>query len=617
MADSAQPPPTPSAPPQPEALWQRYGAHATPDGTRFRVWAPRARAVALIGDFNGWNAGAHPMLRDGEEWAITVPGVAPGARYKYAVTGVHGQTVDKADPYARQAEGPPGNASVVTSWPGTAPASPARGQAFAAPMCIYEVHAGSWRRPDGRLPDWDELAEQLIPYAVDMGFTHLELMPVAAHPFHGSWGYQPTALFAPEPRHGSPEALSRFVARAHAAGLKVLLDWVPGHFPSDAHGLARFDGEALYEYADWREGVHRDWNTLIYNFAHPAVRRFLVDNALFWLEAVGMDGLRVDAVASMLYRDYSRGDGQWLPNRHGGRENLEAAQLLREVNAAVHARVPGAVLIAEESTAFPGVTEQHAPHGLGFDFKWNMGWMHDTLAYFALDPVYRRWHHGSITFALSYAFGERYVLPLSHDEVVHGKGSLLTKMWGGTWDKHAQLRALAALMYGLPGKKLMFMGMEIATPREWNHDGELDWWLLEHAPHAGMQRLVRDLNLRLRETPALYERDHDSGGFCWVDVNNPAESVFSFLRLDFHGGPLLVVANLTTVERSGVPVGVPRAGEWVEVINTDSAHYGGANRGNLGRQRAEGAAIHGQPCLLRLGLPPLSVLWLAPWREGA
>ena len=600
--------------------WQKLGAHPTRQGgvagVAFAVWAPNAQRVSVVGDFNQWDGGRNPMQWHGDcaVWELFVPGVSTGALYKFEIVDVHGHSTHKTDPYALRCEGPPGNAALVCETPlNSAPApdtATGEANALSAPMSIYEVHAGSWRRPNGQLPDWDFLASTLVPYVVDLGFTHIELLPVTEHPFYGSWGYQPTGLYAPSARYGSPEALRRFIVAVHAAGLKLILDWVPGHFPSDAHALAMFDGTALYEHADPREGFHQDWNTLIYNFGRNEVRNFLVGSALFWIEQYAVDALRVDAVASMLYRDYSRAAGEWLPNRDGGRENYEAIDFLKQTNQTLHAEAPGVLTMAEESTAFPRVTGASGEGGLGFDFKWNMGWMNDTLAYFALDPVHRRWHHHRITFALTYAWSEHYVLPLSHDEVVHGKGSLLGKMAGDAWQKRANLRALYALMYAFPGKKLMFMGCELATPAEWNHDAELDWGLLQDPAHAGVQRLVRDLNLLYRSRPSLHARDGDAAGFRWIEADDAEHSVYSFMRL----GPepqqqLLGVCNLTPVPRLGWRIGVPQPGLWREVLNTDSAHYGGSNVGNYGGVQAEPVPMHGQAQSLCLNLPPLGVVW--------
>ena len=598
--------------------WQKLGAHPTTvdgtPGTAFAVWAPHAQRVSVVGDFNGWDGRRHPMRWRPEcgVWEIFLPQVQAGALYKFEVIDAQGHCVLKTDPYARRSEGPPGNAALVCGEPHVAPRPAAsHPSSEGAPMAIYEVHAGSWRRPGGQMPDWDYLAATLVPYTADMGFTHIELLPVSEHPFYGSWGYQPTGLYAPTARYGSPEALRRFIAAAHAAGLQVILDWVPGHFPSDPHALARFDGTALYEHADPREGFHRDWNTLIYNFGRNEVRNFLVGNALYWVEQYGVDGLRVDAVASMLYRDYSRPAGEWVPNRDGGRENYEAIDFLKLANDILHHEAPGVLTLAEESTAFPRVTGGTGHGGLGFDYKWNMGWMNDTLAYFALDPLYRRWHHDRITFAMMYAYSEHFVLPLSHDEVVHGKGSLLGKMAGDPWQKRANLRALYGLMWAFPGKKLLFMGNELASPSEWNHDGELEWALQQDPAHAGVQRLVRDLNHLYRTHPALHARDADPGGFQWISADDRDNSVFSFLR--YGHGPrdaVAVVCNLTPVPRDGYRIGVPHGGGWRECLNTDSAHYGGTNAGNHGRVVAEAVPMHGQPWSISLHLPPLGVIWL-------
>jgi 1,4-alpha-glucan branching enzyme len=477
-----------------------------------------------------------------------------------------------------------------------------------APISIYEVHAGSWMRA---CHTWDDMADRLIPYAVDMGFTHLELLPITEHPFGGSWGYQPLGLFAPTGRYGPPEAFARFVDRAHAAGLGIILDWVPAHFPTDAHGLARFDGTALYEHLDPREGFHRDWNTFIYNFGRREVQGFLIASALHWLKHFHVDGLRVDAVASMLYRDYSRNPGEWIPNIYGGREHLEAIDFLRHLNAVVQERHAGAVVIAEESTAWPGVTQPVSELGLGFSYKWNMGWMHDTLHYMARDPIYRSYHHDGLTFGLIYAFSERFILPLSHDEVVHGKGSLLGRMPGDRWQKFANLRAYFGFMWSHPGKKLLFMGGEIAQEREWNHDGEVDWFLLDDPNHAGMQRLLRDLNALYRREPALHRRDASGEGFRWVIGDDRSNSVFAFLRLGAEGDPtVLVVCNMTPAPRHHYRIGVPRAGYWREIANTDSRFYGGSDMGNDGGAAATADPAHGEPQSLDLTLPPLATIML-------
>ena len=599
--------------------WQKLGAHTTEmdgvAGTAFAVWAPHARHVGLTGDFNGWQPQPMRFRPECGVWELFVPGAGVGAWYKFDVQGADGRHVMKTDPYARETELPPGNAARVCEPLRAAPAPAATHTRPAAPMAVYEVHPGSWKRPEGphTLPTWDDLATHLVPYAAGLGFTHLELLPVSEHPFYASWGYQPTGLYAPTARHGSPEAFRRFVDTAHAAGLKVILDWVPAHFPTDEHALARFDGTALYEHADPKEGFHRDWNTLIYNFGRHEVRNFLVGNALFWVEQYGIDGLRVDAVASMLYRDYSRPAGEWVPNRDGGRENYEAIAFLREVHEVLQREAPQATTIAEESTAFPRVTGAVAEGGLGFDHKWNMGWMHDTLAYFSMDPVHRRWHHNKLTFAMMYAHSEDYCLPLSHDEVVHGKGSLLGKMAGDRWQQLANLRALYAWMYAHPGKKLLFMGAELAQPTEWDHDSELPWHLLGDPAHAGVQRLVGDLNQAYRAQPALHARDTDPHSFQWLVVDDADHSVLAFARYGHRlEDTVVLVANLTPMVRHGYRVGLPHAGHWHETLNTDSAHYGGSNVGNHGRVQTDEVPMHGQRWSAALTLPPLAVLWLKP-----
>jgi 1,4-alpha-glucan branching enzyme len=587
-------------------------------GTRFAVWAPNARRVSVVGDFNDWDGRSHPLqLRAGAGiWEGFVPQVAAGALYKYELEDADGRLLPlKADPYALAAQLRPDTASRVAALPAPVAASAARRAANAvdAPVSIYEVHLGSWRRTaDGHWLDWDALAATLIPYACEMGFTHLELLPISEFPFDGSWGYQPTGLYAPTARFGDAAGFGRFVAAAHAQGLGVLLDWVPAHFPSDAHGLARFDGTPLYEHADPREGFHQDWNTLIYNFGRTEVRNFLVANALYWVERYGVDGLRVDAVASMLYRDYSRQPGQWVPNKHGGRENLEAIDLLKRMNEVLGAQRPEAITVAEESTAFPQVSRPTSSGGLGFHYKWNMGWMHDTLGYFGRDPLHRRHHHHQLTFSMAYAYSEQFVLPLSHDEVVHGKGSLLTRMPGDRWQQFANLRALFGYMWAHPGKKLLFMGGEFAQAREWNHDASLDWHLLGDPLHAGMQRLVRDLNQLLRTQPALHQRDMEPGGFEWLDADDAEHSVFAFARHGRDDGQtLLVVCNLTPVVRHGWRLGVPRPGRYLERLNTDSEHYGGSNVGTpMAQARSEAVPAHGRPQSLLLTLPPLGVVFL-------
>jgi 1,4-alpha-glucan branching enzyme len=590
-------------------------------GVRFAVWAPNAVRVSVVGPFNAWDGRRHPMrLRHGAGiWELFIPHLAPGEVYKYEILGPHGRLPLKADPVALCAEVPPATGSVVASntpfaWTDAAwMQQRAERHAPDAAMSVYEVHSTSWRRhPDGSVLGWDELAEQLIPYVVDLGFTHIELMPIMEHPFGGSWGYQPLSQFAPTARHGTPAQFARFVNACHDAGLGVILDWVPAHFPSDAHGLAHFDGTPLYEHADPREGYHPDWNTLIYNLGRHEVQGFLIGSALHWLAHFHIDGLRVDAVASMLYRDYSRQPGEWVPNVHGGRENLEAVQFLQHLNAVVAERVPGAMMIAEESTAWPGVTRPTHTGGLGFSYKWNMGWMHDSLQYIERDPLHRTWHHDALSFSMVYAYSEHYMLPISHDEVVHGKGSLIDKMPGDTWQKFANLRAYLGFMWTHPGKKLLFMGCEFAQVREWNHDRELDWHVLGDAFHGGTQRLVRDLNRLLREEPALHAQDSEPGGFRWVVGDDRHNSVYAFLRLAADSAPLLVVCNLTPVPRHGYRVGVPLAGTWAEVLNTDAGIYGGSGVGNAGAAVSEATPHHGMADSLSLTLPPLSTLLLRP-----
>jgi 1,4-alpha-glucan branching enzyme len=589
------------------------------EGVAFSVWAPSARRVSLVGDFNGWNGQRHPMrLRHAAGvWEIFTPRLGPGERYKFEIEGADGVVRRKADPLARATELPPATASVVAprldhAWGDEAwMTDRASRQHAGAAISIYEVHAGSWKRPwDGRAcHDWDELAALLIPYVKGLGFSHLQFMPITEHPFGGSWGYQPLAQFAPSARYGSAAAFARFVDRCHQAGLGVILDWVPAHFPSDAHGLERFDGTALYEHEDPREGFHPDWNTLIYNLGREEVQGYLIASALHWLDQFHVDGLRVDAVASMLYRDYSRKAGEWTPNVHGGRENLEAVAFLRRLNAAVAEQHPSAITIAEESTAWPGVTTPVEHGGLGFSYKWNMGWMNDTLRYMRRDPVHRGWHGGDIGFGLTYAFSERFVLPLSHDEVVHGKGALLAKMPGDRWRQFANLRALLAMMWGHPGKKLLFMGGELGQWREWNHDSELDWALLEAADHQGLHRLVGDLNRLYAAEGALHHTDADPRGFAWLSEDVGGDGVFIFERRSFHGGaPMIVAVNMTPVAHLSHRVPAPHAGRWAETLNTDAAVYGGSGVGNQGGVLA--APTHDGKAWLDLTLPPLAAVFL-------
>ena len=589
------------------------------DGVGFSVWAPNASRVAVVGDFNSWDSRRHAMrLRyPAGVWELFVPRLTPGMRYKFDIVGPGGVRLpQKADPLAQQAEPAPATASVVASpkqwrWHDDAWMQ-RRGdrQAATAPISIYEVHLGSWMRPGGTV-SWETAAQRLIPYIVDMGFTHLELLPIAEYPFGGSWGYQPLGLFAPTGRYGAPDEFAQFVDRLHAAGIGLILDWVPAHFPTDPHGLARFDGTALYEHLDPREGFHRDWNTFIYNFGRREVQGFLIASALHWLEHFHIDGLRVDAVASMLYRDYSRAAGEWIPNIYGGREHLEAIDFLRHLNAVVKERCPGVVTIAEESTAWPGVTRSERELGLGFSYKWNMGWMHDTLLYMERDPIHRSYHHDEMTFGLLYGFSEKFILPLSHDEVVHGKGSLLGKMPGDRWRKFANLRAYFGFMWSHPGKKLLFMGGEIAQEREWSHDREIDWFLLDNPEHAGIQRLVRDLNQLYRREPALHLRDSEPEGFRWIVGDDRSNSVFAYFRLGRDDDPpVLVVCNMTPTPRQNYRIGVPKGGIWREIMNTDSRFYGGSDMGNSGALHAVPQAMHGEAHSLDLTLPPLATLFL-------
>lgn len=598
-------------------------------GVRFAVWAPNAQRVSVIGDFNAWDGRRLPMrLRHAcGVWELFVPHLSSGSLYKFEVLGRDGRLLpQKADPLGRSAEVRPATASRVVNIDRVKEASELPllagsiddypgwpGNSYGEPMCIYEVHLGSWKRvieEGNRFLTYDELADTLIPYAVEMGFTHLELLPVAEHPFDGSWGYQPVGIYAPTSRFGSPSMFANFVRRAHQSGLGVILDWVPGHFPTDPHGLGEFDGTHLYEHADPRMGLHPDWNTYIYNFGRREVQNFLIANALFWLRRFRVDALRVDAVASMLYLNYGRSDGQWLPNRYGGRENLEAVEFLKRFNEEVFTMVPAATTIAEESTAWPGVSKPTYDGGLGFGYKWNMGWMHDTLEYMRRDPIHRPWHHSLMTFAMVYAYSEHFVLPLSHDEVVHGKGSLLGKMPGDHWQQFANLRAYLGFMYGHPGRKLLFMGAELAQRREWNHDQSLDWDVLDLPEHRGIQNLVRDLNLFYRSTPALHTRDDDPRGFLWSVPDDTLQSVLAFVRRDGSGGAVLVISNFTPVPRFNYRIGVPHAGHWYERINSDAACYGGSNLGNWGGVESEAVPSHGQDQSLRITLPPLATVFL-------
>ncbi|HEX2883061.1 MAG TPA: 1,4-alpha-glucan branching protein GlgB [Candidatus Limnocylindria bacterium] len=607
-----------------ERLYDVLGAHPRThqgvEGTSFAVWAPNARGVRIVGDFNRWDGRLLPMRSMGGSgvWELFVPGVGVGELYKLEILGSDGTLRLKADPLAFAMQVRPETASRVWDpsayeWTdGAWMAERAQRDPYRSPMATYEVHLGSWmRNPDGSWLGYRQAAEELITHCRAFGFTHVELMPVAEHPFDGSWGYQVTGYYAPTARFGNPDDFAAFVDTLHNAGIGVILDWVPAHFPNDDFALRRFDGTPLYEHADPSRGEHPDWGTLIFDYGRPEVRNFLVANALFWCDRYHIDGLRVDAVASMLYLDYSRKEGQWTPNRYGGRENLEAMAFLRETNERVYGRFPGVVTIAEESTAFPGITRPTYLGGIGFGFKWDMGWMHDTLKYFSEDPVHRRYHHDKLTFRGLYKDTEQFVLPLSHDEVVHGKGSLLRKMPGDDWQRFANLRALLVDMWGQPGKKLIFQGVELGMWEEWNHDRALPWHLLEAPMHGGMAHFVEDLGRVYGSTPALWAGDHDPSGFEWIDASDVEASVYSWIR---RGGDsvAVVVLNLTPVPRHGYRLGLPRAGRWVEALNSDSEHYGGSNVGNLGGVEAVTESWHGQPASAHLSLPPLSGLILVP-----
>jgi 1,4-alpha-glucan branching enzyme len=610
-----------------EELYERLGAHVREidgvAGTAFAVWAPNARSISIVGDFNSWDGRLHPMRSLGSSgiWELFIPGVGDGQKYKYEIRTQDGRLRIKADPVAFATEVPPANASVVHDYHHAWQDDEwlerrAHKDWLREPISIYEVHLGSWRRnplEDNRALSYLELADELSEYVTDLGFTHVELLPVMEHPFSGSWGYQVTGYFAPTSRFGSPDDFRCFVDRLHRNGVGVILDWVPAHFPRDDWALAQFDGTALYEHSDPRRGAHPDWGTLIFNLSRNEVRNFLLANALYWLREQHGDALRVDAVASMLYLDYSRKEGEWVPNEFGGRENLEAVDFLKLTNATVYGREPGTFTAAEESTAWPGVSRPTYLGGLGFGFKWNMGWMHDTLLYFQKDPVYRRFHHHTLTFSLMYAFSENFVLPLSHDEVVHGKRSLLDKMPGDRWQKFANLRSLYAYMWAHPGKKLLFMGGELGEWEEWNYDGSLHWNLLEYAEHQGVQSLIRDLNREYRSQPALYEVDFDPRGFRWLEANDAANNVLAFARVDEEGErPVVCVLNLSPVPRSEYRVGMPKCCRWREVVNTDSRYYGGSGIGNLGGVEAEPVPWHDQPFSAELTLPPLAAVWLVP-----
>jgi 1,4-alpha-glucan branching enzyme len=607
--------------------FEKLGAHritvGTTIGVHFAVWAPNADRVSLVGDLNGWDGRVHAMrlLAPSGLWEIFIPDLPDGERYKFEIRTKSGALLKKADPFGVAFEVPPQSASVVRDisgykWQDEAWMSRRheQGSWLDRPMAIYEVHLGSWARvPEegNRFLTYVELANRLVPYVKEMGFTHIELLPVMEHPFSGSWGYQVLGFFAPTSRFGPPEDFKLFVDACHAAGLGVILDWVPGHFPKDEHGLAHFDGTALFEHADPRQGEHQDWGTLIFNYGRHEVRNFLLSNALFWLEEYHADGLRVDAVASMLYLDYSRNEGDWIPNMFGGRENLDAIGFLQQLNRLTHGEHPGSITAAEESTSYTGVSRPVHLGGLGFTYKWNMGWMHDMLQYAHEDPMYRRWHHNDVTFSMLYAFTENFILPFSHDEVVHGKQSMLDKLPGDVWQKHAMLRTLYAYMYGHPGKKLLFMGMEFGQWREWNHDLSLDWHLLTDSAHAALRRFVQDLNANYAAQPSLYERDFTPEGFRWIDCNDSDNSIVSFVRYgkdprDF----LVMIFNFTPAPHPGWRIGVPEPGRYDETLNSDSELYGGSNVGNLGGLNSEPVPAHGFDQSLLLTVPPLGALYL-------
>ena len=609
-----------------EQLWDVLGAHprrfpgviGEVTGTAFAVWAPNARAIRLLCDANSWDGRSHALRSLGRSgvWELFVPGLGVGTRYKFEVLGRDGYWRQKADPMAFGTEVPPATASVVVEsghewqdaeWMTARAARSPHGR----PMSVYEVHLGSWRQG----LSYRELATELVSYVVDLGFTHVEFMPVAEHPFGGSWGYQVTSYYAPTSRFGSPDDFRLLVDELHRAGIGVIVDWVPAHFPKDAWALARFDGEPLYEQADPRRGEHPEWGTLIFDYGRCEVRNFLVANALYWLEEFHIDGLRVDAVASMLYLDYSRKDGEWAPNQYGGRENLEAVSFLQEVNATAYRRAPGVMMIAEESTAWPGVTQPTHLGGLGFGLKWNMGWMHDSLGYIEKDPIHRQYHHHQLTFSLMYAYSENFVLPISHDEVVHGKGSLLRKMPGDRWQQLANVRAFLAFMWSHPGKQLLFMGSELGQEAEWSQDRSLDWWLEDTPWHAGLQSLVRDLNRTYQQHPELWALDSDPAGFEWIDANDTVHNTFSFIRHDRTGKSLISVTNFAGNPQEGYRLGVPHEGTWLEILNTDAVQYAGSGVGNLGAVQAEPIPWHGRPASIVLRVPPLGAVWLVPGVE--
>jgi 1,4-alpha-glucan branching enzyme len=603
------------------SLYEMLGCHllGTGEGASFAVWAPNASAVSVIGDWNGWSADADPLsprLDQSGIWEGVIHGARHGQTYKYRIASQEGYRIlEKADPVGYLCELPPATASRIWSldyaWQDSGWMQ-SRGErnGLAAPMTLYEVHLGSWRRKDGAFLNYRELAHQLGDYLSDLGFTHVELMPITEHPFYGSWGYQTTGYFAPTARYGTPQDLMYFVDHLHQRGIGVILDWVPSHFPNDGHGLSDFDGTHLYEHSDPRQGFHPEWNSAIFNYGRNEVRSFLISSALFWLDKYHIDGIRVDAVASMLYLDYARKAGEWIPNRHGGRENLEAIHFLRTLNEAVYRDHPDVTMIAEESTAWPMVSRPTTMGGLGFGMKWNMGWMHDTLQYIKLDPLFRKYHHGELTFSLIYAFHENFVLPLSHDEVVYGKGSLIGKMPGDAWQMFANLRALYGYMWGHPGKKLLFMGGEFAQRREWTHEGELEWWVTALPEHSGVKQWMRDLNRVYRREASLHEIDFSAEGFEWVDAGNAEMSVIAFVRKSSSGAPVLVVTNFTPEPRTNFLVGIPQRGRWQEILNSDAREYGGSGWGNLGVVDSVPVSAHGRVDSLNLTLPPLATIML-------
>ena len=606
-----------------EELWKVLGSHlrsfegplGVSNGTSFAVWAPNAQAVRVVGDFNNWNGVAHAMRVMGSSgiWELFIPGLGEGSTYKYEILTKHGAWVKKIDPLARHTQVPPDTASVITAsthvWGDAGWIKERAGRdALKSPMSVYELHAGSWRKA----MNYRDLADELIPYIQQLGFTHVEFMPLAEHPFAPSWGYQVTGYYAPTSRFGTPDDLKFLIDKLHQSGIGVILDWVPAHFPKDDWALARFDGEPLYEHSDPRRGEHPDWGTFIFDFGRTEVRNFLVANALYWLEEFHIDGLRVDAVASMLYLDYSREHGEWLPNEHGGRENLDAIRFMQEANATAYRRNPGIMMIAEESTSWGGVSAPTDAGGLGFGFKWNMGWMNDTLRYIEKDPMYRAHHHGELTFSMLYAYDEKFVLPISHDEVVHGKGSLLAKMPGDHWQQAANVRAYLSYMWSHPGKKLLFMGSEFAQPSEWSIERGLDWWILEQPLHQGMQALVTTLNRLYLENPALWQLDHDRDGFVWIDGGNADGNTLSFLRYDGNGEVIACVTNFSGNPHSNFRLGLPLPGRWDEILNSDATEFGGSGVGNFGSISASEPGIHGQPHSANITVPPLGSVWFRP-----